>query len=288
MHTLRVGGVTEHFNLPWNLACEQNVFTKAGVEVVWEFFPGGTGAMTAALKNGELDVAILLTEGYIAAVANGLDALIIKEYITSPLGWGIFTASSNAINSIYDPRPKKYAISKKGSGSHLMALIHAEQRGETVADDDLIEVRSLDGALQALTEHRADVFYWEKYTTKPYVNDKQLKLIGEFSAPWSSFLMVASKSCYQIKNNALQQLNATVNEQAKLFISSSDSVSLLMQRFNMSENDAETWLKSTVWNTTNTIRKSSLLNAANALYHAGIIASVPDINALCAKEVILI
>jgi ABC-type nitrate/sulfonate/bicarbonate transport system substrate-binding protein len=86
---INIGGVTEHFNLPWNLAVEQNKFSEAGVDLNWKFFPGGTGVMTEALRTGELDLAILLTEGFISAAAKGLKAKIVKEYITSPLGFTI-------------------------------------------------------------------------------------------------------------------------------------------------------------------------------------------------------
>ena len=37
--------------------------------------------MTQAISNGSLDVAILLTEGFIAAASDGLEASIAKVYI---------------------------------------------------------------------------------------------------------------------------------------------------------------------------------------------------------------
>jgi sulfonate transport system substrate-binding protein len=46
---LRVGGVPEHFNLPWHLAIERGLFTKNGVEVEWTDIPNGTGAMVISI-----------------------------------------------------------------------------------------------------------------------------------------------------------------------------------------------------------------------------------------------
>jgi len=40
---LRVGGVPEHFNLPWHLAIEKKIFEKHGVEVEWVEIKLGTG-----------------------------------------------------------------------------------------------------------------------------------------------------------------------------------------------------------------------------------------------------
>ena len=58
---LRIGGVPEHFNLPWKLAVADRAFDSIGVEVAFIEHPGGTGAMTAALRAADLDAALLLT-----------------------------------------------------------------------------------------------------------------------------------------------------------------------------------------------------------------------------------
>jgi hypothetical protein len=43
---VRVGGVDEHFNLPWKLAIEAGAFETLGVDLVWHDCPGGTGEKT--------------------------------------------------------------------------------------------------------------------------------------------------------------------------------------------------------------------------------------------------
>lgn len=285
---ITIGGVTEHFNLPWTLALEKNIFEANGISLQWKFFPGGTGVMTEALKTGELDLAILLTEGFISAAANGLRAKVAKEYITSPLGWGIFTGTKSNIHSIYERVPKKYAISKLGSGSHLMAMIHAEQRGQKIEQVDLISVKSLDGAMESLAKGETQIFYWEKYTTKPFVENGTVRMIGEFSAPWSSFLIVGSDKALNEKCAAIQQVLEIMNEESKSFVSSPLSVSMLQERFAMSERDAQTWLRSTVWNTGFSIALQGLENAKNALVKIG---SVPDnfnVGSFCASGLKLV
>ncbi len=120
-----------------------------GAEISWNFFPGGTGAMTQALSNGSLDVAILLTEGYMAAFQKGLDAKIIQCYIESPLQWGIY---SNKKNQVLFDQATKIAISRKGSGSHLMPLIHAEQHGVLLQENQFVVVHHLDDGIKSLSE----------------------------------------------------------------------------------------------------------------------------------------
>ena len=77
----KVGGVPEHFNLPWIKAIEQNRFETNSITVSWEDYHGGTGAMTQALRSGELDIAILLTEGIIADIHRGNPSKIVQFYV---------------------------------------------------------------------------------------------------------------------------------------------------------------------------------------------------------------
>lgn len=288
MNEIQIGGVTEHFNLPWNLAVEQGAFTHGGVPVNWKFFPGGTGVMTEALHTGVLDMAILLTEGYVAAACKGLKAKVVKEYIASPLGWGIFTGGGSGINSIYNRTAKKYAISRKGSGSHLMALIHAEQRGEAINEQNFIEVKSLEGAIESLVKHESNIFYWEKYTTKPFVTSGQVRMIGEFSAPWSGFLIVATEQALNTKRDAIKRVLDVINRESLHFTQRPDAVSLLTERFAMSPEDALIWLRATVWNCDFSLRKSSLENAAAELQKAGILSSRPSVEKFCDAMVELV
>ena len=85
MTKVRIGGVPEHFNLPWHLAMEKGKFAELGIEVEWISFPGGTGAMTRALREGTVDICILLTEGIISDILKGNPSKIISQYIKTPL-----------------------------------------------------------------------------------------------------------------------------------------------------------------------------------------------------------
>lgn len=62
---LRIGGVPEHFNLPW-----RDVLADRDDE--WIDVDGGSGAMARALDGGELDIAVMLTESAVRAIGDGL------------------------------------------------------------------------------------------------------------------------------------------------------------------------------------------------------------------------
>ena len=287
MVTIKIGGVPEHFNLPWQLAIEQQLFEKHNIHVDWNYYAGGTGEMVAALKNNELDLAILLTEGFLSAVSKGLQAVVVKEYISSPLVWGIFTGSHSGIKSVYDESAKKIAISRPGSGSHLMALIHAEQRGESITDYESVEIKSLQGAVHSLVNNETDLFYWEKYTTKAHVESGELKMIGEFSAPWSSFLVTANKSILAEKGEQILTVLALMNDFCIDFVKDFNSTIELQKRFHLTEAEVKTWLAQTIWNTSFSLRKQGLRNAIDSLQKIDASFAIPDYNSFVAEHILL-
>ena len=68
--TLRIAGVPEHFNYPWQLAIKGRLFEEAGLRVEFTSSPGGTGAMLQSVIAGDTDVAVALTEGIVAGIVN--------------------------------------------------------------------------------------------------------------------------------------------------------------------------------------------------------------------------
>ncbi len=263
---IKIGGVPEHFNLPWIQAFEQNKSQSLGAEISWNFFPGGTGAMTQALSNGSLDVAILLTEGYMAAFQKGLNAKIIQCYIESPLQWGIY---SNKKDQVRFDQATKIAISRKGSGSHLMPLIHAEQHGVMLQENQFVVVHHLDDGIKSLSED-CDYFYWEKWMTQPFVDQGIVKKVGEFSAPWSGFLVVATQSCIDQNSHILLKIIEMIQEQVKLFIADDQSPSIIEKKFNLNIDEAKDWIGQQKWNLNHDISRLGLQNAHAALTQIGI------------------
>src|SRR5262245_66047978 len=123
MIKIRIGGVPEHFNLPWHLALQARRFAPLGVDVSWRDYAGGSGAMAKALRDGELDAALLLTEGAVAAVADGVPLEIASLYTDSPLVWGVHVPAASKFRAVGELAGARYAISRMGSGSHLMAFV---------------------------------------------------------------------------------------------------------------------------------------------------------------------
>ena len=83
MKKFKIGGVPEHFNLPWRMAIERGEFDQMRTNIHWSDMPGGTGQMIKGLRAGSIDIAVLLTEGITKAILEGLPAEIVSVYVQS-------------------------------------------------------------------------------------------------------------------------------------------------------------------------------------------------------------
>jgi hypothetical protein len=140
---IRVAGVPEHFNQPFVHAQQRGAF-KPFADFCWTPVPGGTGAMVAAVTAGEVDVAVALTEGIFAAVVASWGSAVPLRYaggfVASPLRWLVVTAPEGALRGLADVAARvaaaggaegciRVAVSRLGSGSHLMAFLLALREG---------------------------------------------------------------------------------------------------------------------------------------------------------------
>lgn len=281
---LRIGGVPEHFNLPWIQALEGNKLQHVSKEISWNFFPGGTGAMTQALQDNALDVAILLTEGYLAAHQKGLKAKIVQSYNDAPLVWGIYGNQNNRKPWSENPQ---VAISRMGSGSHLMALIHCHQEGFNLKQEQLKIIHHLEDGIKSIQTGETDLFYWEKYMTRPYVNHENLFEVGTFSAPWSGFLIVASDHALETKQEAILEMLAAIRPEIMRWVDDSQTPENISRRFSLDAHQAKQWLMNQRWNPTPHVRQMSLENAWRALAEVGMSPELPNFQHLCAPWITL-
>ena len=215
MTTLRIGGVPEHFNLPIHLCIEEGLFAEKGIHVEWVEFPGGTGAMNAALRSDEIDLAVILTEGIIKDIDNGNPSSIVQNYVSSSLIWGVHVAQNSSFQTIEDLKNSRPAISRYGSGSHTMAYIQAEQLGWNTSEIECVVVNNIDTAVEALTAGEAEYFMWEHFTTKPLVDKKIFRRVSDFPTPWSSFVIAATDKYKANHSTTINKFLEVLNEKTK-------------------------------------------------------------------------
>ena len=271
MTTLRIGGVPEHFNLPWYIALEKGYFEPYHIQVKWTDYPGGTGAMAKDLRSGDLDMAVLLTEGIVADIVKGNKSKIVQVYVESPLIWGIHVPAASGFQTADELRGKRYAVSRMGSGSHLMACVDATQRGWNPQEQELVMVGDLNGAREAFRKGEADAFMWEKFMTKPLVDAGEFRRVGEVLTPWPCFVVAVRNEVLENQLPAVQQVLAVVNKCCEEFMQNPEAVKLVSEKFHLQPEDAATWFTSTRCATESTISDTMLQTVADTLSNLQVI-----------------
>ncbi len=247
MKTLKIGSVPEHFNLPWHLSIENEDFKKQDIDVQWTDFPGGTGAMTKALREGSIDMAILLTEGIIKDITEGNPSKIVQIYIQSPLIWGIHVAANSKHHTIADIKNTKAAISRFGSGSHLMAYVNAQNNNWNTNLLTFEVIKNLDGAIDGLAQGKGDYFMWEHFTTKPFVDNGTFRRIGDCPTPWPCFVIAVRNSLLDSNPKLIKETLNIINHTSKNFKQIQNIENILATRYNQQLEDIKQWISITEW-----------------------------------------
>ena len=278
---LRCGGVPEHFNYPWQIALENGYFKEEGIEVTWTDYKGGTGAMCQDLREDRLDLAVLLTEGAIADIANGNPSLIHSIYVSSPLIWGIHTGFDSPHLHPDDAGPIRYAVSRMGSGSHLMALVDRFQRGLDLSEAAWIIIQNLDGARASLIKQESDYFLWEKNMTAPYVHNGELRRIGECPTPWPSVVLTLSKQAYSKASGDLSGITRALQKAIDFFHTLPDPAKTIADVYAINAQDAAAWYAAIQWTSGKSLSKTDFERTASYLQKAGILKDMPVYSNMC-------
>ena len=271
MLRLKIGGVPEHFNLPWKLAIEEGRFREKNIYLHWEDIAGGTGQMVRGLENGSIDVAVLLTEGITKSILEGLDAKIIQVYVMSPLRWGIHVPQQSNIHQKSDLKNQTFAISRTGSGSHLMTYVLANQEGWDTSSLKFNVIGDIYGGLWSLENNEAQAFLWEKFTTKPHVDSEKCRIIDEVVTPWPCFCIAVRKEIYDNHPEALKDLCMVVNTRAAQLKNETDAIEILAWRYNLAEEDVKQWFSQTEWNYTGAEQPEAFAFTIKYLLELGLI-----------------
>lgn len=268
---LRVGGVPEHFNLPWRLATESRAFESIGVDVRWSEIKAGTGEMTRALRENELDLALVLTEGAVADVVQHNRNRIAKVWVNSPLTWGIHVAANNPISRAREIQGQPIAISRYGSGSHLIPIVDAALRGWPTQSMQFVIVNNLEGARAALANDRASVFFWEKFMTQPLVDAQEFKRVGQRAVPWPAFVVSGRRRLLEEQGPQIRAVLDIAAKFAQNLKRRKSAASLISETYGIKHSNAKRWLASVRWASGYRRPVSALERAFRALEAQGVL-----------------
>ena len=270
MKTIKIAGVPEHFNLPWHMCIENGEFEEVGINLEWTDVPEGTGKMCQMLRDGETDIAVILTEGIVKDINAGNDCKIVQVYVQSPLIWGIHVDAKSKYKELADLKNKKPAISRMGSGSHLMSIVNANNQNWDTSTLQFEIVNTIDGAVEALSSGKADYFMWERFMTKPLVDNGTFRRIADCPTPWPCFVIAVRNEVLQKHPNTINQILEIINMTTEEFKMIPSIDRTLASKYNQKIEDIREWLSLTQWSQKN-LDENMLNKIQNQLFDLKII-----------------
>ena len=247
MKSVKIVGVPEHFNLPWHLCIENGEFDVEGIDLQWTDVPEGTGKMCQMLRDGETDIAVILSEGIVKDIVAGNPSSIVQVYVKSPLLWGIHVAAKSSYQSIEDLKDKKVAISRYGSGSHLMAIVNAQNNAWNTEKLEYDLVNTIDGAVASLTNGTSDYFMWERFMTKPLVDKGIFRRVAECPTPWPCFVIAVRNEFLEKNPQTIERILEIINNTTIEFKNIPSIDRTLASKYNQKLEDIQDWLRLTQW-----------------------------------------
>jgi len=280
MKKVRIGGVPEHFNLAWYLTLKSGAYKKENINLRWKDYFGGTGEMCQALKDDEIDIAVILTEGIVKDIIAGNPSKIVQVFVKSPLIWGIHVANKSKYKTIQDLKGTKAAISRFGSGSHLMAYVNAKNnQWDTAKDLNFNVVKNLDGAVESLSNGEADYFMWEKFTTKPLVDNEIFRTLGDCPSPWPCFVIAVREEFLNNNYDCLKAILNIINTTTAEFKDIPSIDVTIANRYNQHLDDVRLWMSLTEWSQDN-ISETTIKSVQEQLLDLNIIPKKIEYNEL--------
>ena len=231
MTNLKIGGVPEHFNYPWYITLKNKEYSKHNINLRWQDYPGGTGQMCKALRDGSVDIAIVLTEGIIKDIADGNPSKIVQTFVQTPLIWGIHVGAKSKFKVIKD----------------------------------------LQGGIDALTNGEADYFMWEHFTTKPLVDNGTFRRIDDCPTPWPCFVIAVRNEVLENNFEEVKKVLEVINVETKDFKQLNNIDKTLAKRYEQQLEDIQKWLQITEWNDGNPITKNLIGRIQNKMVQFNVI-----------------
>ncbi|KAG0361960.1 hypothetical protein BGZ54_008839 [Gamsiella multidivaricata] len=273
------------------MGVELGFFEKEGIVVERVCCPSGTGEMTAKLIDGSLDVAIALTEGLLAGIAKGHDDYkIIGTYVESPLCWAISVGQNSRHVDRSTLQDGKIGISRIGSGSHIIPYVLAEQegwlKGASPADPEYkapfgFEIlNTFQHMRDSVNDGSTDAFLWEKFTTKPYHDSREVRLVDTITPPWPAFMIAASSRHLPIsedpqRQSTLARFLKALSSATRHFVDPAnyeESVLFVKNKMSYTTQDVKDWFSGVQYpeEGCEVINQESLITCARILLKAGV------------------
>ncbi|MFZ4672359.1 MAG: ABC transporter substrate-binding protein, partial [Flavobacterium sp.] len=139
------------------------------------------------------------------------------------------------------------AISRYGSGSHLMAYINAQNQNWNTNNLQFEIVNTIDGAVEALSNGNADYFMWEHFMTKPLVDKGIFRRVADCPTPWPCFVIAVRNVFLEQNKQTISLILEIINNTTIEFKDIPSIDRTLSLKYDQQLEDIRAWISVTKW-----------------------------------------
>lgn len=198
---------------------------------------------------------------------------MIATFVESPLCWAISSGINSPYHDVESLKGAPWAVSRLTSGSHLMAIVLAHQRGWDLEALRFEPLGNFEALRRGVNEGRAAAFMWETFTTKPYHDAAdEIKRIGEITTPWSCFMIAGTKQALAAHSSSINSALLAVREACDIFHTDISTMpSIIAAKYGLKQSDAEAWYSQVKLSASPSILQSGLSRALTSLKDAKVL-----------------
>lgn len=163
------------------------------------------------------------------------------------------------------------AISRFGSGSHLMAIVNTHRQGWNIEKLQFKVVGNLQGGIDTLINGETDYFMWKHFTTKPFADNGIFRRIGDCPSPWPCFVVAVREEVLITNFKDVQTGLKIINTATKDLKKTMNIDKVLANRYEQQLSDIQKWLKITKWNLGKPITKNLITRIQNKMITLNVI-----------------
>jgi len=128
-----------------------------------------------------------------------------------------------------------------------MAYVNAHNQGWKTDDLQFEIVNTIDGAVEALSNGTADYFMWERFMTKPLVDNGTFRRIDDCPTPWPCFVIAVRNEILENHPETIEKILEIINQTTEEFKEIPSIDRTLSERYNQKQEDIQEWLSLTEW-----------------------------------------
>lgn len=245
-------------------------------------------------------------DALLVAIANGSPVQLVGTFVDSPLVWSVLGEASLETLGVSEPKKNiRVGVSRLGSGSHTMAHYLAHLHNWDPTGLSFVVANNFDGLRKGLVNGDFDLFLWEHFTTKKYVDSGEIRKVGDVETPWTAFSIASrqlmsveytnrdgSKSQDTILSEAIQErLYPALREGISIFKANrsgegkgsegiGEMIACIVRDFGHNETDAKLWHSRVRYSDDMRINRAKTTESMKILKSIGLVPAEFDMSVL--------